>query len=198
MGTKCSLSETSHAVTFYRKSLSSHAKTRCCTVYPIQRGALSPPCRGNDFAREKKHNKKKRSNADRLSRASRAVDLHVAGSDKSATAETAATSREIDGERERPGWRKRESGCRVAVARDLSRLSRFFIRRLCLAGFASQVIRDCLRVAVSLSLPALHGESFPGDISEMGRRVLPGTRRDSMSRISDNLHPWCYYTQQYI
>lgn len=47
--------------------------------------------------------KKKRRNADRLSRASRAVDLHVAGSDKSATAETAVTSREIDGEREGTG-----------------------------------------------------------------------------------------------
>lgn len=102
--------------------------------------------------------KKEEARADRLSRASRAVDLHVAGSDKSATAETAATSRKIERERgaagEHAGAKEREretsgSGkARRAVARDLSRLSRFFIRRLCLAGFVSRVIRDCLRVVV--------------------------------------------------
>lgn len=109
--------------------------------------------------------KKNREIADRLSRASRAVDLRGAGSDKSATAETAVTSRKIEeegkGKRmcERTKRRKEIEKTRkrvAAVAHDLSRLSRFFIRRLCLAGFVSQVIRD----RISLSLLASHGGSF--------------------------------------
>lgn len=59
----------------------------------------------------------------------------------------------------------------AAVAHDLSQLSRFFIRRLCLAGFVSQVIRD----RVSLSLLASHGGSF--SVMRDGGRVLPGGHR---------------------
>lgn len=167
-------------------SLLSHASHAGCVALFILFSALRRAAETISLERRNRIKKKERGRrADRLSRASRAVDLHVAGSDKSATAETAATSRETERRREKESGMEK-AGCRVAVARDLSRLSRFFIRRLCLAGFVSQVIRDCLRVTVSLSLLASRGRKFSGDVPETSPN--PSGKHGLMSRISDNLH----------
>lgn len=175
-------------VTFYREPFEPR-ESHGVVLFTLFSVALSAVPRKRFRERRSTIKKKKgrRTSVDRLSRASRAVDLHVAGSDKSATAETAATSREIDGVRRRE---KRVAALRLhAICLD----SRAFSS----VGFVSQGLsRKLLGIAFAshclpfLCSPRRTGESFPVTCPRR-RRALPGTRRDLMPRISDNLHLWC-------
>lgn len=105
-----------HVLSRFIAALPAPRKDESLRYYTVYRGrcdALPPRPLWKRFRFEEKKakgGKKKdtKRRADRLSRASRTVDLRVAGSDKSATAETAATSRKID--RQREGERERQRG----------------------------------------------------------------------------------------
>lgn len=174
--TNISLSETSRAVTFYRNPFEPcRNESRDIMLFTLSSSLLSnvqtiSPGKGNSCSNgeERAGEKKKEKRGSFVSRIARAVDLHVAGSDKSTTAEAATTSRKIEERRERWNNQMRVS---AEIKRAGKRVVRLYAicpdpRAFSSVGFVSQDLsRELLGIAFASAyltfLSAARGESFP-------------------------------------